>query len=187
MCAGITFEAVFGCCRRRRCWQWQWGWMIYDRAAAAAAYNRTDGRTDGRPEVTNGRPPWRRRGFGGTWPPTSRLPMFNKLPPTPHAAPGVQLVRPGSGGGGGGFQSRYPVIYYIVPGLGFSYIYIYKCVCIIIIIYITAIFLIFTLPRVHCLPPPPSYSRARDAMHRCTAQHYNIIIYIIIWLQNRTR
>lgn len=80
------------------------------------------------------------RGVWGTWPPTSRLPMFNKLPPPGPARHRrrrrrlpVQISR----------YLLYRVPYYI-PGPGFSYI--------IIIIIITAIFLIFTLPRVHCLP-----------------------------------
>jgi len=81
---GITFEAVFGCCRH--------GVAVVVVAVGVAAADDirpcggggggTTGRTDGRPEVTNGRSRCRRRGFGGTWPPTSRLPMFNKLPPT---------------------------------------------------------------------------------------------------------
>lgn len=94
------------------------------------------------------------RGVWGTWPPTSRLPMFNKLPPPGPAAHRhrcrrrrlpVQISR----------YLLYRVPYYI-PGPGFSYI---------IIIIITAIFLIFTLPRVHCLPGTVAVAAERDEKH----------------------
>lgn len=138
------------------------------------------GRTDGWPEVTNGRPTrWCDGDGGGSGehgrPPAAFRCLINyPLPPSPHTH--TPLCR----------RTRYIYIYIqytarsprrwlpvqisrylLYRARSWVFVYIYICtlyyinVCIIIIIYITAIFLIFTVPRVHCLPSPtPSYSRA---------------------------
>jgi len=97
--------------------------MIYDRVAAAAV--QPDGRTAGQRLLMDDRA----AGGGGSGehgrPPAAFRCLINY--PLLPLAQTVRLVRPG----GGGFQSRYPVIYYIVPGLGvFTYIYIYINVCV---------------------------------------------------------
>lgn len=125
--------------------------MIYDRAVAA--YNRTDGRTAGRPEVTNGRPPRRRRGFGehGRPPAAFRCLINYPLPLTPH--PVHSSFAPAATAAVVASSPDIPLFIISCPVSG----YIYICVC----VYNNNNIYNGNFPYFHA--PPRSLSAAADA------------------------